>query len=157
VSDNPPLAGRFWVSTAHQRFNSAPTRASTFAAPSSWQRSAAPCRSPRVLTASCSPPAHDRDTSRLPASPHSPANLRTTSGSVARPPALRGLPAPAGFQRRVQAGCARGSTRDTRKPAVDCVDFGNKAAYLQTVYGSDGTRTRDLRRGRPVRGREMDD
>jgi hypothetical protein len=39
------------------------------------------------------------------------------------------------------------------KPAVVCAKTDNKRSRLQDVfYGSDGTRTRDLRRDRPVRG-----
>ncbi len=33
-------------------------------------------------------------------------------------------------------------------PAVDCAQPDNKKSHLQVLYGSDGTRTRDLRRDR---------
>jgi hypothetical protein len=63
---------------------------------------------------------------------------------------LRGLPATAGSLRRFQADSRAGSTRDEKKPAVVML---NTYADLQDFYGSDGTRTRDLRRDRPVRAR----
>jgi hypothetical protein len=60
---------------------------------------------------------------------------------------LRGLPAPAGSVRRFQADSRAGSARDEKKPAVV---MSNTSTDLQDFYGSDGTRTRDLRRDRPV-------
>src|SRR6266536_1668969 len=58
---------------------------------------------------------------------------------------LRGLPATAGSLRRFQADSHAGSARDEKKPAVV---MSNTYADLQHFYGSDGTRTRDLRRDR---------
>ena len=40
------------------------------------------------------------------------------------------------------AGCAR----DAKKPAFGCAYTATEDADLQVFYGSDGTRTRDLRR-----------
>ena len=60
---------------------------------------------------------------------------------------LRGLAATAGFLRRFQADSRAGSARDAEKPAVV---MSNTYTDLQDFYGSDGTRTRDLRRDRPV-------
>jgi len=60
---------------------------------------------------------------------------------------LGGLPATAGSLRRFQADSRAGSARDAEKPAVV---MSNTYADLQVFYGSDGTRTRDLRRDRPV-------
>jgi hypothetical protein len=62
---------------------------------------------------------------------------------------LRGLPATAGSLRRFQADSRAGSARDDKKPAVV---MSNTYANLQDFYGSDGTRTRDLRRDRPLQG-----
>jgi hypothetical protein len=61
---------------------------------------------------------------------------------------LRGLPARSGSLRQFQADSGAGSARDEKKPAVD---MSNTYADLQDFYGSDGTRTRDLRRDRPIR------
>ncbi len=61
---------------------------------------------------------------------------------------LRGLPAMVGSLRRSQADSRAGSTRDQQKPAVV---MSNTYADLRVFYGSDGTRTRDLRRDRPAR------
>src|SRR6266508_2830977 len=63
---------------------------------------------------------------------------------------LRGLPATAGFLRRFQADSRAGSARDEKKPAVV---MSNTYADLQDFYGSDGTRTRDLRRDRRRKGK----
>ncbi len=60
---------------------------------------------------------------------------------------LRRLPATAGSLRRFQADSCAGSPRDEKKPAVV---LSNTYADLQVFYGSDGTRTGDLRRDRPV-------
>src|SRR5438093_2407867 len=60
---------------------------------------------------------------------------------------LRGLPATAGFFRRFQADSRAGSARGEKKPAVV---MSNTYANLQDFYGSDGTRTRDLRGDRPA-------
>jgi hypothetical protein len=66
---------------------------------------------------------------------------------------LRGVPATAGSVRRFEAASRAGSTRDAKKPAVDCAKTGNKRRPIcRYFYGSDGTRTRDLRRDRPSRG-----
>ncbi len=77
---------------------------------------------------------------------------RQVSASIDRRPSrpvipLRGLPATAGSVRRFQADSRAGSARDEKKPAVV---MSNTYANLQDFYGSDGTRTRDLRRDRPV-------
>jgi len=63
-------------------------------------------------------------------------------------PVIRGLPATAGSLRRFQADSGAGSTRDEKKPAVV---MSNTYTDLQGFYGSDGTRTCDLRRDRPRR------
>ena len=67
---------------------------------------------------------------------------RTTGGVAGRPSAgIRG-------SRRVWAATSgAGYARDEMKPAVD---MSNTYADLQGFYGSDGTRTRDLRRDRPA-------
>ena len=60
---------------------------------------------------------------------------------------MRGLPARAGSLRRFQADSGAGSARDEKAAGGRYV----KDIYdLQDFYGSDGTRTRDLRRDRPV-------
>jgi hypothetical protein len=60
---------------------------------------------------------------------------------------LRGLPASGGSERLFPARDERGMKRSRRS-------FGSteteKVTDLQVFYGSDGTRTRDLRRDRPV-------
>jgi hypothetical protein len=61
---------------------------------------------------------------------------------------LRELPASARSLRRFQADSRAGSARDEKKPAVV---MSNTCTDLQGFYGSDGTRTRDLRRDRPCR------
>jgi hypothetical protein len=58
---------------------------------------------------------------------------------------FRGLAARSGSLRRFQADSRAGSARDEKKPAVD---MSNTSTDLQGFYGSDGTRTRDLRRDR---------
>ncbi len=60
---------------------------------------------------------------------------------------LRGFPAIGGSLRRFQADSRAGSARDEKKPAVV---MSITSTDLQDFYGSDGTRTRDLRRDRPV-------
>src|ERR687888_2664441 len=60
---------------------------------------------------------------------------------------LRGLAARAGSLRRFQANSRARSARDEKKPAVVT---SNTYADLQDFYGSDGTRTRYLRRDGPV-------
>jgi hypothetical protein len=70
------------------------------------------------------------------------------SGWPASP--LRGLPATTGVVRRFLADSRAGSARDANKLAVLRAGLGNKIADLQDFYGSDGTRTRDLRRDRPA-------
>jgi hypothetical protein len=61
---------------------------------------------------------------------------------------VRGLPDTSATLRRFQADSGAGSARDERKPAVV---MSNTSTGLQDFYGSDGTRTRDLRRDRPVK------
>jgi hypothetical protein len=61
---------------------------------------------------------------------------------------LRGLTATAGFLGRFQADSRAGSARDEEAGGR----MSNTYADLQDFYGSDGTRTRDLRRDRPVFG-----
>src|SRR5204862_7711016 len=56
---------------------------------------------------------------------------------------LRGFPATVGFSRCFQADSRAGSARDEKKPAVV---MSKTYTALQDFYGSDGTRTRDLRR-----------
>ena len=73
----------------------------------------------------------------------SPTDLRPTPPVIL----LRGLPARSGSLRRFHADSGAGSVRDEKKLAVD---MSNTYADLQEFYGSDGTRTRDLRRDRPV-------
>jgi hypothetical protein len=65
---------------------------------------------------------------------------------------LRGLPAPAGSLRGFQADSRAGSARDAEKPAIV---MSNTYGDLQDFYGSDGTRTRDLRRDRPVQAQPV--
>jgi hypothetical protein len=60
---------------------------------------------------------------------------------------FRGLAARAGVSRRFQADSRAGAARDEKKPAVV---MSNTSIDLQDFYGSDGTRTRDLRRDRCV-------
>src|SRR5204863_7350667 len=76
--------------------------------------------------------------------------LSADAGSDLRPPQpvilFRGLPASVGSLRRFQADSRAGSTRDEKKPAVV---MSNTCTDLQDFDGSDGTRTRDLRRDRP--------
>src|SRR5919198_2871601 len=60
---------------------------------------------------------------------------------------FRGLAARPGSLRQFQADSRAGSARDEKKPAVV---MSNTCIDLQDFYGSDGTRTRDLRRDRPV-------
>ena len=60
---------------------------------------------------------------------------------------FRGLPARFGSLRRFQADSRAGSARDEKKPAVV---MSKTYTDLQDFYGSDGTRTRDLRRDRLV-------
>src|SRR6266571_8667730 len=63
---------------------------------------------------------------------------------------MRGLPVRAGSLRRFQADSGAGSARDEKEAGGRYV----KDIYdLQDFYGSDGTRTRDLRRDRPNRAR----
>jgi hypothetical protein len=62
---------------------------------------------------------------------------------------VRGLPAASGTLRRFQVDSRAGYARDEKKPAVV---MSNTSSDLQEFYGSDGTRTRDLRRDRPIRG-----
>ena len=62
-------------------------------------------------------------------------------------PVIRGLPATAGSLRRFQADSGAGSTRDEKKPAVV---MSNTYTDLQGFYGSDGTRTCDLRELEPA-------
>src|SRR5947208_11823679 len=70
-----------------------------------------------------------------------------------RPPAdlaghpSAGFPATAASLRGFPADSRAGSARDGKKPAVVT---SNTSIDLQGFYGSDGTRTRDLRRDRPV-------
>jgi hypothetical protein len=60
---------------------------------------------------------------------------------------LRGLPARRGALRRFQDDSGAGFARDDEEAGGRYV----KDRYdLQGFYGSDGTRTRDLRRDRPV-------
>src|SRR5919198_3841162 len=63
---------------------------------------------------------------------------------------FRGLAARPGSLRQFQADSRAGSARDEKKPAVV---MSNTSIDLQVFYGSDGTRTRDLRRDRPSRAR----
>jgi hypothetical protein len=60
---------------------------------------------------------------------------------------LRGLPATRGASRRFQVDSGAGSARDEEEAGVRYV---KDIYYLQGFYGSDGTRTRDLRRDRPA-------
>ena len=60
---------------------------------------------------------------------------------------FRGLAARSGPLRRFQADSRAGSAPDEKKPAVV---MSNTSTDLQVFYGSDGTRTRDLRRDRPA-------
>jgi hypothetical protein len=74
---------------------------------------------------------------------------RKTSGRCGRSFRLRGLPGtsgPCGDSRRSLVRDVR-MRRSRRSSALVQA---TKDAYLQEVYGSDGTRTRDLRRDRPV-------
>jgi hypothetical protein len=74
-----------------------------------------------------------------------------TSGQVGRPSASRGLPAMTGFLRGLQADSRAGCARDERGGRRSITPSrATKDANLQVCYGSDGTRTRDLRRDRPV-------
>jgi hypothetical protein len=81
---------------------------------------------------------------------HFPSVWGATSGQVGRASPLRGLPATTGVVRRFLADSRAGSARDANKLAVLRAGLGNKIADLQDFYGSDGTRTRDLRRDRPA-------
>ncbi len=49
------------------------------------------------------------------------------------------------------AFAARGAAAHPRRQEVDRPDLATKQSYLQELDGSDGTRTRDLRRDRPLR------
>jgi hypothetical protein len=90
-------------------------------------------------------------TAKAPANTHFCTVHGTTSGQVDRSSLLRGLrlwPASCGDSRPIRM---RESTRDERRPAVVYVYVGNKKVWIyRGFYGSDGTRTRDLRRDRPV-------
>src|SRR5207244_4965824 len=71
----------------------------------------------------------------------------TTSGQVGRSPPLRGLPAISGFRRRLHANSRAGSARDEKGRRSNTSVAGNKRwPIYRCFYGSDGTRTRDLRR-----------
>jgi hypothetical protein len=56
-------------------------------------------------------------------------------------------PASRGDSRSIRGRDMRGMTKGRRSFAPDSA---TKDAHLQVLYGSDGTRTRDLRRDRPV-------
>ncbi len=71
-----------------------------------------------------------------------------TSGCRGRSSSSGDLPARFGSLRRFQADSRAGSARDEKKPAVV---MSKTYTDLQDFYGSDGTRTRDLRRDRPFR------
>jgi hypothetical protein len=85
-----------------------------------------------------------------------PANGSLSHPSGGRPPVRRAGPPHCGitgYDRRGAAISGRfacGYTRDYEKPAVAYVFLGNKRCRFAGFYGSDGTRTRDLRRDRPV-------
>ncbi len=93
----------------------------------------------------------------LPALAKAPANTPLlhlvhgeTSGQVGRPSALRGLPAMTGFLRGLEADSRAGCARDERGRQSIAPSLATKDSDLQVLYGSDGTRTRDLRRDRLV-------
>ena len=89
------------------------------------------------------PTAHDSRTRFVP-----PKDLRSPWPVIL----LRGLPARPGSLRRFQAASGAGSARDEEEAGGRYV----KDIYdLQGLYGSDGTRTRDLRRDRPVRAQPL--
>ena len=69
------------------------------------------------------------------------------SGQVGRPSLLRGLLATTGFRRGFPADSRAGSLQDAREAGGRCM---TKMPICRYFYGSDGTRTRDLRRDRPV-------
>jgi DNA-binding response OmpR family regulator len=81
-----------------------------------------------------------------------PCKNTSPPSTPGRPPP--GWPAPrvAGIYRLRPASCGEsraGSTRDRKKPAVDCAYADTKTwGDLQASYGNDGTRTRDVRRDR---------
>jgi hypothetical protein len=97
----------------------------------------------------------ERD-ARATRSPRSTKPLQTRSIGIplaedgrrcGRSSSLRGLPAPGGSERLFPARDERGMKRSRRSFAPSPA---TKRSPLQGFYGSDGTRTRDLRRDRPV-------
>ena len=73
-----------------------------------------------------------------------------TSGQWGRLFPLREFLATTDVMRGLQVDRRAGSTRDAAEPAVGYAKTGNKRAICRHFTGSDGTRTRDLRRDRPV-------
>ena len=104
-----------------------------------------------IFAERCSPRCRRRPRSRSGSSPPTgPARWARSRDRPrrARPPRhLRELPARPGSLRRFQADSGAGSARDAEEASGRYV----KDIYdLQDFYGSDGTRTRDLRRDRPA-------
>jgi hypothetical protein len=73
--------------------------------------------------------------------------LREDARRCRRSSFLRGLPASGGSERLFPARDERGMKRNRRS---FCAEPATENADLQAFIGSDGTRTRDLRRDRPV-------
>jgi hypothetical protein len=74
--------------------------------------------------------------------------LREDARRCRRSSFLRGLPASGGSERLFPARDERGMKRSRRS---FCAEPATENADLQDFSGSDGTRTRDLRRDRPAR------
>ena len=71
----------------------------------------------------------------------------STAGRTGRPYTLRVLPARTGCCRPLPCGMCAGSLEAGGRLRLTRQQI---QAYLQDFYGSDGTRTRDLRRDRPA-------
>src|SRR6266542_3370249 len=90
----------------------------------------------------------------LPAKTKGPASAPLLHPLPRRPPVILAGRLPCGDQRLRRALCGdsgAGSARDETSLRPSAPSQSTKHTDLQVFYGSDGTRTRDLRRDRPVR------